>query len=1153
MSWMMEVAMSVNRETIIQNATKYQQRAADPALSVWVSANAGTGKTRVLTTRILRLLINGARVSEIMGITYTRAAAAEMRNRIYDNLAEWAVIDQSELEEKIVALGITRPTQKQISTARSLFARLLDAPTSIRIETVHAFCQSVLRRFPFEAGIQPYFELTTDLRAKALREEAISDVLSSQDDDVQKALSRLAESVTEFNLMKPVMAMFQYDALFDRIRNDPAEVKRNLFEALGCIDAMDDPYRVIADLTDDLVDVPDEDRIRFFAEKCSEGTATEERRGETLRAWLDADSVIRNKTVDDYVGVFLTQKMTIRKNAPTAALNEKYPELEESFKIEAGRLVGIKSKIRAIETATLTAALYLIAGRIFAGYRNRKINAGLMDYDDLISHTSHLLQQDGGASWVRYKLDQGITHLLIDEAQDTSPMQWEILKSLAGEFFTGDEEIDKDRSLFSVGDYKQSIYSFQGARPELFKSQCDVFKEMARTAHKSFVEVDLDTSFRTTSPVLNIVDGVIKPEGSPLPGIGDSTAHQVSRIGDAGFVEVLDADPFIIKQDDPAIPFTVHRKGEPAGPDQKLAVRIMHLLKDWIGEKELPSKGRTVRAGDIMILVRRGRNKFTKLLDRELRRSGLPVAGADRVKLIDEIAVMDLVALGQVMLLPEDNLSLAVVLKSPLFGLDEDALFALAHDRGSKTIQQRLAVMAKDDDRFTAAHRQLTEWLGLAEIVPPSQFFRAVLTPEIRKSFASRLGAPVVDVLAEFLTMAREFEETTAPSMQLFLAAIKDPELEMKRESSVHDADEIRIMTMHGAKGLESPIVVLPHLMDKTYKAPDLVDIETSGGTLPVVPPSGGFQVRVVEEAKQNHKNAWQEEENRLLYVAMTRAEDGLVVAGFGTSEGQREGSFYERVRSVVEQHPDMTANESGDGIKVEQRQTAAVKIEKKLIDGDVEVDLPPWFEQPALEETSPGSLSPSRYAAMPPAHSPTGQVRKQAMLRGSLTHRLLEVLPDLGDDARQRAASRILAPLVSSAGLTRSDADTALAETMRLLNNDQLKDIFGEGSRAEVPLSGMIGDQVVSGVVDRLVIGDDMIKIIDFKTGQSPTADQPISPTYITQQGIYVHVLSQIWQDRPIRAGLIYTEDASLHWLDEAEMKSKISSLIKPSSSRVS
>ena len=1140
----------MDHNSIIKRATAMQQRAADPQTSVWVSANAGTGKTRVLTMRILRLLINGARVSEIMGVTYTRAAAAEMRNRIFGTLARWAVIDESKLRDEIIALGIDLPSQKQISTARSLFARLLDAPLSIRIETVHAFCQSVLRRFPFEAGIQPYFELTTELQAKSLKEDAVADVIQSENPDIRAALSRLAESIAETNFMTPVMALFQYDALIARIHRDPVGVKRDLFAALDCADAADDPERALASFTDQLATLPDEDAIRSFAQRWQEGTNAEKHKAAVLQHWLDSDETRRRKTIDDYVKTFLTADMTVRKKTPTKALDEQYPDMSDIFVKEGERLLAISKKARAVETASLTASLYLIAGQIYSGYQRRKLTAGLMDYDDLINETASLLGQDGGASWVRYKLDEGITHLLVDEAQDTSPRQWQILEALAREFFTGEEGRMEERSVFSVGDFKQSIYSFQGARPELFTAQRDRFKEMAHLAAKSFDEIDLDTSFRTTAPILNLVDDVIAPEGEPLPGIGKHAAHQVSRLGDAGFVEVLDAATYILKEDPDATPFIPFGGGDTVSAAEKMAKRITAMLKEWIGTKIIPAKGRVMEAGDVMILLRR-RDGFAKILDRELRQAGLPVAGADRVKLTSDIAVMDLLALGEVMMLPEDDLTLAAVLKSPLFGLDEEALYDLAHNRGDETIQRRLAQFALTDARFTEAHRQLTEWLGLAEITTPSAFYRAVLSPQKIAAIVSRLGAPVLDVLGEFLAMAREFEETNSASLQRFIACVRSSEMEIKREAAVGDADEIRIMTMHGAKGLEAPIVILPHLMDRSYRGPALVNIPSNDRMMPVVPPSGKFQTKAVHEAKDAHKMAAIEEENRLLYVAMTRAEDGLVVAGFGTSESKLEGSFYQMICSSLEAHDDVKRNDQDDGFVLESTQIKEPELKEKPQDAAPDLPRPDWLDRAApLEETPPRPLSPSRYASAPPAHSPTGQERKKAMLRGSLTHRLLEVLPGLDVEARARAAARIIAPSLTTSGLSASglsqrEADQALEETLTLLDDPLLADIFGQGSRAEVPISGLIGKEVVSGIIDRLVITEDGITIIDFKTGLSPQRGQPVNASYIAQQGIYVHVLKQIWPDRAIRAGLIYTEDASLIWLDDKEMVAKIAPLL--------
>jgi ATP-dependent helicase/nuclease subunit A len=1136
---------SVSRNDIITAASRNQHDAASPAQSVWVSANAGTGKTRVLTDRILRLLVDGAAVTDILAVTYTRAAAAEMRNRLYDRLARWAVGDETTLSAEIQNMGVEQPSQKQIDRGRRLFAELLDAPVAIRIETVHAFAQSVLRRFPVEANIQPYFDLATETQSRQLKDEAVADVMGSADGLVMRSLRHLAQTISEDHMVSFAAKMFDHPLLLRRVDDDPAKVRGELSVALGCGGEVDDPAAAISTLLTAAVatDASLSVRLKSFAMASIEGAASDVGRGETLVKFLAADKAERLLMFDDYAEVFLTKSGEPRKTTATKKVMAESSDFPHLIAEQTQMLQTVKKKINSIETAHLSMAIYVVAAQMAVGYNRRKINAGLMDYDDLISKTVDLFAQDGGVSWVRYKLDKGIKHLLIDEAQDTSPNQWKVLSSLAEEFFNegaqDDDTARPARSLFSVGDYKQSIYSFQGARPDLFHDQEEKFTELAKHNKKPFKRVNLDTSFRTTKPILELVDRVARDENEAngfLAGLGEAAAHQVSRIGDAGFVEMLD----VVKSDgdDDFKPFTPYRGEDTTSPEILLARKIVDTLRAWIGCRNLPARGRAMRAGDVLILLRRRRG-FGVILDREIRRAGLPLAGADRVMLKDDIAVMDLMALGQVMLLPEDDLSLATVLKSPLFGLSEDDIFILAHDRGKDSLVRRLAEKAAEEERFDAAHEKFNAWLGRAETSTPYEFYRAVLGSETRQSFTRRMGQPVLDIIDEFLKVARDYESIHPPSMQGFLAMLATSEIEITREGTAKDADEIRIMTIHGAKGLESPVVILPDTLTQSKGGrSNLVELDHQGVIYPIKPISGGILCDAVSHAKTRERQAEEHESNRLLYVGLTRAEDGVLVAGFESSTKRKlDGSWYQHIRNALESMHGCVPRPDGDGIMVTADQTADIKPEDDKTITKETHPIPPWLSATAPEEEAPPRpLTPSSFGGDYTGLSPSGQARQQAMLRGSLTHRLLEILPGLDGDGQRRAIARIAAPYIPR----HLDAETcqrAAQETLTLINNDRLAGLFGAGSRAEVPLSGLVGGHVVSGIIDRMVVTDATITIVDFKTGAPPKGNDDIPQHYIRQLSLYAQVLRQIWPERDIVAGLIYTEDASVYWINRYDL----------------
>ncbi|MGC6485800.1 MAG: UvrD-helicase domain-containing protein, partial [Candidatus Puniceispirillales bacterium] len=891
-------------ETIRLKATAAQHRAADPDRSVWVSANAGTGKTRVLTDRILRLLVNGAQVTDILAVTYTRAAAQEMRNRVFETLAEWAVITGTALDEAIRKTGIDRPSQQQRDRARQLFATLLDQPVGLRIETVHAFSQSVLRRFPVEAGIQPYFELASETQAAMLKKETATGLLRSTDPLLVEALAAVALRHGVDQMLDYVARFRGWPDMLARFRQNPAAVKKRLFESLGWNDAADDPaaarqQRLAAAFA---LDEPRRQALQAVAQAIREhGTATEQNKVDAIGVLLDDDLKIDSRRLDIAARAFLTAAGEPFAKPLTRNVVAAMPEGIAIMQGEAEHLQRVFAEQHALDTAVQSFHLIVIAEAMSRGYAEAKQRAGLMDYDDLIETTRALLQADGGAAWVRYKLDRGINHLLIDEAQDTSPRQWQILTALAAEFFTGDDEDAADRlsrSLFSVGDYKQSIYSFQGAEPALFDQQENAFRDLANTARKPFSRVDLATSFRSSAPVLDLVNRVTGQTddegGAALPGLGEAPPppHEVIRLGQSGFVDVMDV---VAQADlDQQTP-----EGEES-PDARDALvdQIVRVIKSWIGRRPLPARGRMMRAGDILILVRdRQKGGLYHGLDRELRRAGLPVAGADRITLNEDIAVRDLLALGRAVLLPEDDLTLATVLKSPLFGLTEEALFRLAHDRGETRLVQRLAGLADHDPVMAAAHEGFTRFLGLAESRSVHGFYSTVLDSRNRQAFARRMGNHVSDVLAEFLEAARQFEMINPSSLLGFIEDFETSDAEIRRESETRARDEIRIMTIHGAKGLEAPVVILPDALRKDPKPETVIPF----GDLPVLRLPGRCISPALIAAREAAASLQRQEEDRLFYVAMTRAEDGLLVAGFEASRRRRrEASQYAAIEAAI-------------------------------------------------------------------------------------------------------------------------------------------------------------------------------------------------------------------------------------------------------------
>ena len=1128
----------------IDQATRAQFRAASPQQSVWVSAHAGTGKTRVLTYRVLRLLIDGAEPSEILALTYTRNAATEMRNRIYESIMAWPYLEKIKLIDECKAIGIENPTEEQLERARNLFVRLLDATAFLRIETIHAFCQSVLRRFPREAGINPYFRVMEDNQAKQMKETALARTLSQSAHIIGDALERLALVRDVNDIMTLMREMSRYPRLLEQTRDHPQMVKRQIYAHLGCADSIDDASRV-HQLIHDMAN-PDASTAtllqRIVRSKSEYGTASEQTKAQELAVWLERDSQHRQDHLLDYISIFLTGKGEMLSKLVNKDVEQNDPELKTVMEAHAAMLIDKLKMIHAIDTAQNSFDLLQLARMEYDHYQSIKWHRGMMDYDDLIRITSRLLN-DTGVAWVRFKLDQGIRYLMIDEAQDTSPEQWEIFDQLFDDQLN--DQTDRTnhkkppRTVFSVGDYKQSIYSFQGAKPAQFVDQGDKVASASAEYGRMFEQVYLDTSFRTTAAILDLVDHVIGAKGglTPLAGIGSPLPHQCHRQGAAGWVHLH--KPTIAAGDDT----------HPA-PDVIIthARQVATAITSMIGQIYLPSVERMATAGDILILLRK-RDGFYDALHRELQAEGIPLTGADRIKLMDDIASLDLVALGAVMVLPEDDLTLAAVLKSPLFGLTEDQLYFLARDRKkNKSLFARLYQNPANDDTVAQAYDRLLEYMGLAEKFGVHGFYNQVLDMPTRAAFIQRQGMPVLDILGEFLEHARRYESEHTASLLGFLQAMKTDNTDIKRDDD-GDIKAVRIMTVHGAKGLEAPIVMIPDAYQMKQNNSTLRPVAVPGldDHLPLFSAASRYvdtKADAVIQATDAVKQAEDEESHRLLYVAMTRAMDGLYISAFDKSQSRFEkNSWFERIAAAmddlgVEQndhgwfygaYPDTPQQKREQ--KPEPEQTSDHVPEHKP---EHKSDIPDWVNHaPKAEPKPPRPVAPSRLSVPPTMGSITGTVRKDAIRRGQIIHRLLETLPKLMPDLRAAAADRII-----NAHAKAGDSDATktewVQEAQAIMDMPELAALFTNQAYAEIPVSGLVGHYAVSGVIDRLVETDDTVIFVDFKTGHSPDDLCDIAPSYVTQMGLYARLLGEIFPDKRINAGLIYTEAPRLFWLTD-------------------
>jgi ATP-dependent helicase/nuclease subunit A len=1119
-----------------------QRRASDPAVSAFVAASAGSGKTKLLTDRLLRLMLGGADPARILCLTFTKAAAAEMALRLQATLGRWVTLPDAALDAALAELDIA-PAPAQRAAARALFARVLDLPGGARIGTIHAFCQSLLRRFPLEAQLTPHFgllaEADADLAVRAAQEEVLA---GAHGIARRAALQALAGTIS----------LDQFGALAAALRRDPERLRQALRGG---------PEALQAALTRALGGAPDDASALAAAVAWAEhaalhvactalarlGSAKVAERAERLLAWLGLAPAERAENWAQWCGEFLLGDGAPR--GPAALINPKLaadrPDLAAALAAEQQRILDVEDARRAPLVAAFSAALAGLAHPVAEAFASRKQRSGLLDFDDLIARTGTLLV-DPGAAWVLYKLDGGLDHLLLDEVQDTAPAQWRIAAALTVEFFAGaGAREDVARTVFAVGDRKQSIYSFQGADPDAFAQFRESLRGRVAAAGLPWEDVTLDVSFRSTEPVLALVDAVFAAPAAAA-GVGEGLRHHADRAGHAGSVELWPLVP--PPEVAPPVPWQV--------PERNLGgrsamLRLADALAGWIaretgGATLLASRGRPLAPGDVLVLVRR-RNAFGRALVRALKQRGVPVAGLDRLVLTEQPAVADLLALADVLLLPQDDLALAAVLTSPLGGLADPSLMELAAPREG-TLWEALCDRAGERPEWLAARRFLAALFARVDYASPHALFAEALGPlGGRARLLARLGPDAAEPIDELLNAALAYAALHPPAMQGFLHWLRASGAEVKREAE-GAGGSVRVMTVHGAKGLQAPLVILP---DTTALPPDeerLLWTAAEGTPLPVWAPRKALSCAGFERLREAAARRRLEEHNRLLYVALTRAEDRLVVCGWQPGKDPPDTSWYRLVASgfralgaapaPLEGVPDPWAETCLRHAAPQRRPPERPALAAAPAAAGA---FPPWAggppdwhpAPPPPEPAPPVPLAPSRpeaaaFGPLPAAASPLAErdATGQRFRRGRLVHALLQHLPALPAPERPGAARRYLDR--AGLGLPPGETGRIAADVLAVLEDARLAPLFGPAGRAEVPLAGVVAGRVVGGLVDRLAVLPDRVLIADYKANRTPpatVADVPLP--YLRQMAAYRAVLRAIHPDRPVACALVWTTGA--------------------------
>ena len=1141
--------MKTNIEPLYKLTEANQHRAANPQKSAWVSASAGSGKTKVLTDRVLNLLLSGVSPQRILCLTFTKAAAAEMAQRINSELGSWAVSNSNDLESKLIILTQGSVNLSQMNLARRLLAQVLEVPDGMKIMTIHAFCQSVLSRFPIEAGVLPNFSVMDERDTNDLLKNVQLDlIVNSQviDSDLTSAVANLTSSFHEMQFPELMTELTKSRSRIGDLIDKHGGVEpliEAVYKTLN-LSGNKDPKKILKKACEDVSFNLEglNSCIKYF----HHGSERDKLHSEIIKKWLHNPHQ-RIDFFDEYLSCFFTKDDRIRKRLITKPIIEKQPKSEIFMAEEAHRLYAVKQNLKSVNIAEITSSIIHLANGIMKTYTSHKSSRALLDYDDLIIRTRQLLETQGNAAWVLYKLDGGIDHILIDEAQDTNSDQWRIIASIANEFYDGmgseSENLKSQglpsRSIFAVGDVKQSIFSFQGAEPEEFGVMRKHFSKKASNSQNLWEDVSLDVSFRSTEPILKVVDAVFSktPASIGVVKTDEALKHLPIRSGDGGCVEIWDP----LKNIGTSAPHSwkppVERVSS-IGVEERLAGLIARRISSWVQTGEiLESHNRPIEPSDIMVLVRR-RTPFVDSLVRSLKDLGIPVAGVDRMVLTDQLAVMDLLALGEFLLLPEDDLNLATVLKCPLIGLNDEDLYKLAYKR-SGTVWESLCEQSVKIEKYKPAYKFLLKLLNSVDFLKPYELYAQLLNQGGRALILSSLGPESADPLNEFLSLALAYEKNNTPSLQGFLKWVTSSQTEIKRDLD-QATGAVRVMTVHGAKGLQAPIVILPDTMQTPKKISKLLWHKD----ILLCTSKKSDRDETTSVAYEYAQKIQTEEYRRLLYVAMTRAADRLYICGWENKNDPPEHCWYNLIKGSMIDIAEPTkcqflANDSegkdGMVLRLDSIQTEEPNIENKIIHNFLTSPPPSWaIELPPKETKILPRIVPSGSKQNNQTQSLIQNINDNIRFnRGNIIHHLMQWLPTLPFETREKAARKYLSK--SYFQVPTEIINKILIETQEILQDEKFSDLFSSASIAEVPISGIVSGsdglkRVISGQIDRLLILNKSITVVDYKTDlYPPKSPKSVGPSYLRQMSAYRTLLKDAYPESIINCYLLWTETPHL------------------------
>ena len=1116
-------------------ATRPQVAAADPIAAAWVSANAGSGKTRVLTNRVARLLLNGTPPHRVLCLTFTKAAAANMQNRLVERLGEWSMLPDNLLRERLLDLG-EQPESldaAKLASARTLFAQALETPGGLKMQTIHAFSTTLLRRFPLEAGVSPQFSSIDDRAARRLRFE-ILEFMAHQHPDAFDAAARYCSAEDVENLVEEISTK--------RYSFDSRPTRQAIAAQFGLSPDAREPEigNLLNDdnrqLLEQLMQV-----LRTSSSVRDQQALQKIERMNLLSPAADDVMILENvflkgagakEPYSPKCDAFPTKDARIALSGNILRLNE--------FMVDVDRFRQQRIGAGAMQKAF---ALHDFAHPFLNEYARRKKISAQLDFNDLVFTTLRLIQSPASADWVLYRLDGGIDHILVDEAQDVNPMQWDIIAKLAEDFTSGQgAHSERKRTVFAVGDEKQSIYGFQGAAPEKFFEMQQHFGDRFNNARLPFRSCDMNYSFRSSQVILDLIDSVF----ASISAGREFDSGMAHRAFNASLPGRVDLWPFIESGEptNEGIWESVEAGLSQMPPHVVLAQNIAGFCQSITSEPvSLPTKDgpRRVDPGDILILVQRRGDLFHSVI-RELKIQGLPVAGTDRLSLTEELAVRDLSALISFLANPEDNLSLAAILRSPLFEISERQLYDLRKS-SDQTLWAQLKAQAAEHPQTTHVLRDLLRRTGFLR---PYDLIERMLTVHGgRERLTARLGREPEEAIDALLAQALDYETQEPPSALGFADWMQAESIDIKRQLDSAKG-QIRVMTVHGAKGLESPIVIIPDSAERRARVDDRILTSADGVALWAV--DKDRMPEVLAQAREKELAREKRERLRLLYVALTRAESWLVMCGAAkkrSADGFERGAWYDLVENGLEnlraegRNCQQIAGVLPDGEEISRFCGGEWPAEGASIIGERQDDarLPDWMNVPVFSSPAPRKvLAPSDLGGAKIVRGSSDGVA-DAAIRGEAVHYLLEILPDI-EAERRRSTGRTIAERAAR-GLGKDIAEEIVSECISLIENPGLSHVFAEDSLTETAICAeldALDGRSVFGIIDRLQIEPDRVSAIDFKTNTVVPEDETMIPDGIVRQmGAYRNMLATIYPGRKIEIAILWTRTGMLMQVSKA------------------